>query len=1176
MSIRRMSLGEGYRYLLSSVARGDGAAYSASSLTRYYAESGTPPGWFLGAGLAGLADGSGVQAGSVVSEEHLFRMLGMLQDPASGQPLGRLPSAVSTCVDGSTRRPVAGFDLTFSVPKSVSVMWALADPATQRQIYEAHVAALRFTIAHAEQGVFATRSGKGGVLQEEVRGVVAAAFDHWDSRAGDPQLHTHVAVLNRAQTGDGTWKTLDSRALFKSAVTLSALYNGVLSDYLTAALGVAWEPTERGAGKRHQWEIGGVPAGLREEFSQRTASIDAATRTLADRAADGRNGVLSERDRLRLRQQATLITRPDKQQHSLAELTASWRDRARRFIGDDPAGWAASLRDRNPLPLLRANGLDDGMLRDTARLVARVVGENRATFSRANVLAETLRQLHGVRFASPDDRVHVAQRVTDFALEAAVLITPPELAHTPEQFRRLDGSSRFRPVGSELYTSRDLLEAEARLLDAARNMNGPAIPARAADHAAMAGSLTVEQRAAVAVIISSGRELDVLVGAAGTGKTTAMGALRETWENTCGEGSVIGLAPSAAAADVLATELGIPTENTAKWLTELARQPERITRLDELNAKQARRRDLVGRLQIQRHIDQLTTDIDRWSLRTNQLLILDEASLAATRDLDILAAHAVDAGAKILLVGDPAQLSAVGAGGAFAMLVRDRPDSPELTTVQRFTQPWERDASLRLRAGDTSVIADYLERGRISDGDRDDMVEALYQAWRVDTVSGVDSLMIAADNDTVHELNTRAQEALTHAGQVSTQRIRAADGYTVGVGDHVITRRNDRTLNFRGGWIKNGDDWTITKLHRDSSCTVTSLDRSSSVRLPAPYVGEHLELGYATNAYRAQGRTVDSAHAFVSATTQRELLYVMATRGRSSNRLYVNTAHDPDLETRHGPVEQRSSADVLSAVLGNEGNDRSATETIRSEWNEQYSIARIWSEYETIAAAARADRYHAMLAASGLTGAQMEEVAQSESHGALLSAMRDAEARNLNLDEPLAAVIASRPFDNVEDIASVLHHRIELWATTTKRNRGADEARIVGLFPRSGGVRSADIQQGLDDRAELIEQRALALATVAVENQQPWAIRLGGPPEQPEAREEWLAKLTVIAAYRDRWQVHDRTVLGPMGNSAEQLEHRKVAEHAAAQALAMNTDVTAWEQTRVWAAEPEIRSRIVR
>ena len=119
--------------------------------------------------------------------------------------------------------------------------WALADPATRGVIEAAHQQALREVIALRRAQVFASRTGKNGIVQERVRGVVAAGFDHWDSRAGDPQLHTHVVVLNRAQTADGQWRTLDSKALFKAAVGMSELYNGLLADRLTAALGWDWD-----------------------------------------------------------------------------------------------------------------------------------------------------------------------------------------------------------------------------------------------------------------------------------------------------------------------------------------------------------------------------------------------------------------------------------------------------------------------------------------------------------------------------------------------------------------------------------------------------------------------------------------------------------------------------------------------------------------------------------------------------------------------------------------------------------------------------------------------------------------------------------------------------------------------------------------------------------------------
>jgi len=337
MSIRRMTLGSGYRYLMSSVARGDAdGGVTGSPLASYYTAVGTPPGRFLGRGLAGLDAGRGIAAAqSTVTEEHLWRMLGMLQDPVTGKPLGRHPGAQRTAyIDALGRvrkapKTVAGFDLTFSAPKSVSVAWALADDATRGRIHEAHIKALEFVIAYAEDRVFATRTGRGGAVSEDVRGIVAAAFDHWDSRAGDPQLHTHVVVLNRVQArSDGGWRTLDSKALFRAAVGLSELYNGVLSDNLTAELGFGWDPQTRRRSPVEKWEVAGVGEALRTEFSQRSTEIDGAKDVLLAEFVASHGRQPTGREVLQMRQQATLATRPEKHVRPLADLVGGWRRRA--------------------------------------------------------------------------------------------------------------------------------------------------------------------------------------------------------------------------------------------------------------------------------------------------------------------------------------------------------------------------------------------------------------------------------------------------------------------------------------------------------------------------------------------------------------------------------------------------------------------------------------------------------------------------------------------------------------------------------------------------------------------------------------------------------------------------------------------------------------------------------
>ena len=1051
-------MGAGYRYLMSSVARSDGDGSATSALTRYYAESGTPPGHFLGAGLAGLANGRGVAAGSIVTEEHLWRMLGMLQDPVTGEQLGRPPIARREWIDarGRTRKPalpVAGFDLTFSAPKSVSVAWALADPATREAIHAAHVAALEFVIAYAERHVFASRSGTGGIVQEDVRGVVAAAFDHWDSRAGDPQLHTHVVVMNRVQTADGSWRTLDSRALFKEAVGLSELYNGVLSDVLTARLGWAWEPVRRRHSPVAKWEVAGVPKRLQGEFSQRTSAIEATTKTLVERFVTSHGRQPTAREVIQMRQQATLETRPDKHLRPLAEMVSGWRRRATPAVGDDQTGWVATLAGRNDLPLLTSADVTDPMCQDVARLALEAVSGSRATFTRSNVFAEAVRQVHGVRFAQPAERIRVVERVTDLALGQSLLLTPPGLTPLPETLVRADGTSRLRPPNASRYTTRELLDAESRLVDAGRATDGPsvapavakgicALPIEGVEH-----PLTVGQGAAVYSVTTSGRVLDVLVGAAGTGKSTTMRAVRATWEAEHGPGSVVGLAPSAAAAEVLADAVGVPTENTAKWLTEASRRPQRRAELDVLAHRLDRASPSLRTRALLRRARTVQAEIDRWELRPRQLVIIDEASMAGTLDLDALTAQARDAGAKILLVGDWAQLSPVSAGGAFRLVARDRDDSATLTDVHRFQHDWERAASLKMRDGTPEAANVYAAHGRIVGGDRESALDLLYDAWRQDTTQGKRSLMIANDAQTVRDLNQRARNDRILSGLVDAHGMNNADGTTIGVGDVIVTRRNSRALGSGTRWVKNGDQWQVTALHPDGSLEATRDSGSGMARLPAAYVNQHVELGYAVTAHRAQGRTVDTAHAFVAATTTRESLYVLATRGRESNRLYVDTTHDPDVDTAHEPAPESDPTDVLRQVLATAGGDASATETMAEELTRAKTPSRVEAERSLIAWHARDHRCHRTFEAAGLTPNEIGMLRASRDWRSLAATMHTAESMGLDIERGVTTVLAtpraSRPS------AAELDQRIRGWVVASTPRTVEPSPSVAEDAPRS-------------------------------------------------------------------------------------------------------------------------------
>ncbi|OSM42070.1 hypothetical protein BCY76_016700 [Nesterenkonia sp. PF2B19] len=315
--MRVMSAGDGYKYLLRTVAAGDGDRSLSTPLTRYYAEEGTPPGRWLGTGVRGLGDGR-IGVGDEVSEAQLQLLVGMGRDPVTGEPLGKAypqykstseriesriaglepglgPAARAEAVAGieaeeaarSRRRAVAGFDFTFSVPKSASVLWAVADAGTQALIAQAHHAAVAEVVAFMESEVAATRTGAtardGAVAQVDVTGLIATAYDHYDSRAGDPHLHTHVVVSNKVQTVlDGKWRSLDGRPLHASVVALSEMHEAIFADHLTRMLGVGWECREMGRDRNPSWAITTVPEDLVSEFSTRSRHIDAETDRLIE------------------------------------------------------------------------------------------------------------------------------------------------------------------------------------------------------------------------------------------------------------------------------------------------------------------------------------------------------------------------------------------------------------------------------------------------------------------------------------------------------------------------------------------------------------------------------------------------------------------------------------------------------------------------------------------------------------------------------------------------------------------------------------------------------------------------------------------------------------------------------------------------------------------------------
>jgi hypothetical protein len=259
------------------------------------------------------------------------------------------------------------------------------------------------------------------------------------------------------------------------------------------------------------------------------------------------------------------------------------------------------------------------------------------------------------------------------------------------------------------------------------------------------------------------------------------------------------------------------------------------------------------------------------------------------------------------------------------------------------------------------------------------------------------------------------------------------------------TRRLGPQLLLTGRrWVKNGDAWIVTHTTADGSMTVRREKGVGEVVLPADYVRDHVELGYACTAHRAQGRTVDTAHAMVTATTTREVLYVAATRGRSSNRLYVDTFYDPDPDTSHGPGVEQSYREVLERVLGNVGADAAAHAVIAREQDAADSIGVLTAEYLTLARQAQAERWDALLDTSGLSPSQAAEVRASDAYGPLVAAFSEAEARGLDVTAAFPDLVRGRELDTAQDVAAALHDRVDRWIRASRGRRQGATRLIAG------------------------------------------------------------------------------------------------------------------------------------
>ena len=818
---------------------------------------------------------------------------------------------------------IAGFDLVFTPSKSVSIAWGLGDKQLRKDIEAAHEHAIQDVVRHLENTVIMTRRGHNGIRQIDTKsGIIGTKFRHYDSRAGDPNLHDHVVIANRVEGADNKWSSIDGRVLYQYGVECSELYNSKVQEYVTQLTGLQFEPRMQNGKPIH--EIVGISDETIRAFSSRRGDISAELdRVKAKFVAD--NGYEpSEKQLIKLAQQATLATRPAKSEaRSLEDLHTEWVAAAHALSDHgvqvpvdhqlaESLKNASAQYEQNTLQAVRQEAYSTPLEAHTDAVLSRLE-EARSTWRRTHINAETSRYVRELGLNETQDKGLISS-IRQSVIGDSLPLHIKDTRLTPREYLRKDGTSQYQRIDAELFTSERVLAAENKILDAASRAVIPvstvdvfelAAQKRRAELAAQGYTLPAGQEAMARAFATSDKLLVVGIGAAGAGKTSSTRLAVDAIEASGNR--VIGMAPTAAAAAVMRSEMCINADTVDKILT------------DWQSGK---------------------SSVD---VRPGDVLLVDEAGMIATPKMEKILTLAQERGALVRALGDYRQLSAVGSGGALRLVDREI-GAVHLDELFRFKNPEEAAATLALRepplVGTDKPFEWYKDNNRVVAGDADAMIEDVFRGYSADVTAGRQPIMIASTNEAVTKLNDLAQAHAIEHGQVSTGAGAVAlhNSSRAHVGDTIVTRKNARRLIVNSGqdFVKNGDIWRVTDLHDDGRITAQHIQHGGKVTLPAHYVEQSVELGYAATIHRAQGSTVDTAHALVDAATDRAGAYVALTRGRENNQLYVALA---DGEKRD---------DVLDRISSAYERDLTVHETVDQLRAEHRNIASLIAQHEDI------------------------------------------------------------------------------------------------------------------------------------------------------------------------------------------------------------------------------------
>ncbi|MQA16132.1 MAG: AAA family ATPase [Pseudonocardiaceae bacterium] len=949
---------------------------------------------------------------------------------------------------------------------------------------------------------------------------VVAQFLQHDSRDRDPQLHVHQAILNRVFCADGQWRALDTKAIYTWRAAAAAIGMRVTEARLAHDLGVRVETRPDGKAR----EVVGIGQEIREWFSSRDRAITRKAQELIDAFTQRFGRDPSALERSRLSNQATLVTRRAKEHRgeTLGQRLDRWEAASRAKVDGGLATIADDVLDRAQQPGPPAAFCEDDVIeRAMASLEA-----SRGTWGRADALWHLCEALPGHLGVEPDEVLPLLAGLTDKLLERVQRLSKEEdTSDLPDGYVLANGTSSFEQPGSARYATVRQLAGEHALRRAAVERGAAALSDTQADavlarFAELGAELGADQAAALRGVLTSGARVEVLAAAAGTGKSFTVGALAETW---AADGRrVVGLAPSQVAANVLAED-GVPARNVAAWLATQ----------DRLERGRAGGED------------------EAWRLRADDLVIVDEAAMTATPDLAAIHQRCQAAGAKLLLVGDPRQLAAVGPSGALAD-VAERGIRYELAEVRRFHDGWEGPASLALRDGDVAALDEYQRHGRLVDAGTAEQAEtAAARTWLADTLAGHESLLLVSSNETAARACARLRARLVDLGHVEPEGMELArQGTVAGVGDLVQARRN--------GWELIGVDgntaaplnratYRVTALRPDGGLTVAPIlgrtdpagDASASpadgerlgtpLQLPPSYVTDYLTLGYASTVHAAQGRTVDTVHAVIGSGTDAAGAYVAMTRGRDRNTAYAVTRPVPaDAPTGAAhEVAERTARGVLSDVLEHAEQERSALAEAEASTRDAHSTRTHADRLIAVAAAATTGRTASdldRLAAAGLLSTlDRQRLAADDGIGAVDRLLRAAEISGFDRGAVLVDTVGARDFRDARSPAQVLHGRLQ---ASLAEHRTPTLVGYADLIPADV---SAAERQYLLNRAEDADARRRELGAEIADHAPQWAREALGPvPADPAERAAWDHAAGWAASWRELVDHTDETdPLGP-------------------------------------------------